>query len=193
MVDIVLKEKIQNVIDYLNDKYGWFDEEALKNTSLRIAKHYNEIHEREIENLNFTVFKPPENQEKTMIIDKNIITYGLCQHHMLPIIYNISIGYLPKKDGKICGLSKLARAASIITAKPSTQEFISQDIITFLNEKLNPQFIMCVVKGDHDCAKIRGIKQCESIMVTSALRWDREKIDELELGNLKKEFLELIK
>ena len=193
MVDIVLKEKIQNVIDYLNDKYGWFDEEALKNTSLRIAKHYNEIHEREIENLNFTVFKPPENQEKTMIIDKNIITYGLCQHHMLPIIYNISIGYLPKKDGKICGLSKLGRVCSIITAKPSTQEFITEEIVEYLNYNLTPKFIICTIKGVHDCIKIRGIKQYDSEMLTSALRWDINKVDALMLSHLKEEFFELLK
>lgn len=191
--EIALELKIQGIINLLNSKYGWFDEEALKNTSKRIAKYYREVGERENEPFNFTLFSPPKNQEKTMIINKDIITYGLCQHHMLPIEYHINIGYLPAKDGKICGLSKLGRVSSIITAKPSTQEFITEEIVEYLNKNLTPKFVICTVKGIHDCIKIRGIKQYNSEMLTSALRWENERVDEVELGNLKKEFFELIK
>lgn len=104
---------------------------------------------------------------KGMIIQDPITVYSLCSHHLLPVTYEISFGYIP--HGHSLGFSKSVKAIELLAAKPISQEDLTQDIIETLNKALKPEGIGVVVKGVHECMKIRGSKSA-AINVTSAVR-----------------------
>lgn len=141
-----------------------FNEEELKNTPRRVAKFYREMKSKD--NFKFTIFKNPGYDQ--MIILKDIDFGSLCSHHLLPFMGKAHIGYIPK--GKICGVSKLARALDKFASRPQLQERLTNELADFLMEQLDPIGVMVVVEAQHCCMSIRGVKSRSSKMVTSAVR-----------------------
>jgi len=106
-----------------------------------------------------------------MIFSKNIRVYSWCPHHILPIQYNVHIGYIPaKKKAVVIGASKLARVADILSRRMVLQEDYIMDIADVLEKKINPIGIAVVLEGVHDCMKIRGIKQQSATFDMSEMR-----------------------
>ena len=102
-----------------------------------------------------------------IVLLRDIPFHSMCEHHMLPFIGKANVAYLP--DGKVLGVSKLARIVECFARRLQVQERMTQQIAEFLNEVLHPQGVAVVVEGAHMCSMMRGVKKANSSMVTSAL------------------------
>jgi len=144
------------------------DREGLLKTPNRVARAYAElmaglpIDPRE--HLK-TVFR--ERYDEVVLL-RDIEFHSLCEHHLLPFTGKAHVAYLP--DGKVVGLSKLARLVEGYARRPQVQERLTTQIADALMEELNPIGAACVIEATHTCMTIRGAKKHGSTMVTSALR-----------------------
>jgi GTP cyclohydrolase I len=103
-----------------------------------------------------------------IVLLRDIEFHSLCEHHLLPFTGRAHVAYLP--DGKVVGLSKLARLVEGYARRPQVQERLTTQIADALMEELNPIGAACVIEATHTCMTIRGAKKPGSVMVTSALR-----------------------
>lgn len=103
-----------------------------------------------------------------MVISKQNVCFGLCPHHLLPVIYRISIAYLPSK--KVLGISKLSRLAKLLARRPVLQEELTQEIAEVLHTRLQSRGSAAYVEGLHLCMAARGSESHEARVVTSAVR-----------------------
>ena len=125
-----------------------------------------------------------ENNE--MILEKDITFYSTCEHHLMPFYGKVHIAYVP--DGKVVGISKLARTVEVFSRRLQIQEKLTAQIADAIMESLNPKGVMVMVQAEHMCMSMRGIKKPGSQTVTVVSRGLFEK-DE----NLKNTFLKLVK
>ena len=117
-------------------------------------------------------FNEPGNEN--MVIVKDIPFVSMCEHHLLPFTGRAHICYLPR-NGKITGLSKLARCVAGYAHRPQLQERLTQQIADALDARLNPRGVLVVLQAEHTCMTMRGIKASGSQTVTSAVRgWFKE-------------------
>jgi len=144
------------------------DREGLLKTPNRVARSYTELMaglgEEPRTHLK-TVFH--ERYDEVVLL-RNIEFHSLCEHHLLPFTGRAHVAYLP--DGKVVGLSKLARLVEGYARRPQVQERLTTQIADALMEELNPMGAACVIEAVHTCMTIRGAKKHGSTMVTSALR-----------------------
>lgn len=161
------------------------DREGLLATPERIARMYAELFEGlhmdpvEVLSVGF------EEGHDEMVILKDIPFYSMCEHHFLPFHGVAHVGYLP--DGRIVGLSKLARAVEIFARRPQVQERLSSQIAECVETVLGAKGVGVVVQAEHLCMTARGVRKPGSKMVTSAMRGKFR--DE---ANTRQEFLQLI-
>ncbi|HLG15859.1 MAG TPA: GTP cyclohydrolase I FolE [Blastocatellia bacterium] len=145
------------------------DRPGLLGTPRRVALMYEEIcaglHNEPRELLHVI---PAETHDE-MVIVKDIPIYSLCEHHLLPFVGVAHIAYIPR-EGRIVGLSKLARIADLMAKKPQLQERLTTEIADLLYEELNATGVMVVIEAEHMCMEMRGIKKPGSKTLTSALR-----------------------
>ena len=144
------------------------DREGLLRTPARVARSYAELMagladdpKRHLR----TVFH--ERYDEVVLL-RDIEFHSLCEHHLLPFTGRAHVAYLP--DGKVVGLSKLARLVEGYARRPQVQERLTTQIADALMDELNPIGAACVIEAVHTCMTIRGAKKHGSIMVTSALR-----------------------
>jgi GTP cyclohydrolase I len=144
------------------------DREGLLKTPNRVARAYAELmaglKEDPRKHLK-TVFH--ERYDEVVLL-RDIEFHSLCEHHLLPFTGRAHVAYLP--DGKVVGLSKLARLVEGYARRPQVQERLTTQIADALMEELNPIGAACVIEATHTCMTIRGAKKPGSTMVTSALR-----------------------
>ncbi|MDE1855432.1 MAG: GTP cyclohydrolase I [Candidatus Micrarchaeota archaeon] len=188
-----IQQDLASLVGHLHEELGWFDAESLANTPDRVLRFYKEFYGSGEAELNFTKFDRPKSQASTLISLRKIRTYSLCQHHMLPFEMDISIGYLPAENGKICGLSKLSRTAMKFASKPAIQEQVTQEIVDFLMNELRPIFVVCVIEGKHHCSMIRGVRQQASLLTTSAMGWDTSRFGKSDAEHAREDFVKVIK
>jgi GTP cyclohydrolase I len=145
------------------------DRPGIEGTPRRVALMYEEIcaglHNDPREFLHVI---PAETHDE-MVIVKDIPLYSICEHHLLPFFGVAHIAYIPR-DGRIVGLSKLARVADLMARKPQIQERLATEIADLLDEMLRPTGVMVVIEAEHMCIEMRGIKKPGAKAVTSALR-----------------------
>ncbi|WP_129595859.1 GTP cyclohydrolase I FolE [Anaerophilus nitritogenes] len=146
------------------------DREGLKDTPKRIAKMYEEIfsglHDDPKKHLE--IFFQEEKHDELVLV-KDIPFYSMCEHHFVPFFGKAHVGYLPR-DGKLTGLSKLARVVDTVAKQPQLQERLTASIADALVQNLNPYGVIVVVEAEHMCMTMRGIKKPGSKTVTSAVR-----------------------
>ena len=94
----------------------------------------------------------------------------MCEHHLVPFFGKAHIGYIPAADGRVCGLSKLARLVEVFAKRPQVQERLTGQIADTLVEQLHPQGVIVVLEAEHMCMSMRGVKKPGSRTVTSAVR-----------------------
>lgn len=142
--------------------------EGLKETPQRVARMYAEL----LAGMNHD---PSEHigsifHEKydEIVLLKDIPFYSMCEHHLMPFIGKAHVAYLP--DGKVLGISKLARVVDTFARRLQLQERLTDQIADFLMQKLSPQGVSVVLEASHSCMTIRGVRKPGSMMVTSALR-----------------------
>src|SRR5215203_197675 len=144
------------------------EREGLLKTPNRVARAYSELMaglRTEPRTHLKTVFR--ERYDEVVLL-RDIQFHSLCEHHLLPFTGRAHVAYLP--DGKVVGLSKLARLVEGFARRPQVQERLTTQIADALMEELNPMGAACVIEAVHTCMTMRGAKKHGSVMVTSALR-----------------------
>ena len=143
--------------------------EGLIDTPKRVAKMYEEVfsgmHQDPKEYFK-TVFG--EDHEELVLV-KDIPFYSMCEHHLVPFFGKAHIAYIPR-NGRVTGLSKLARAVEAVAKRPQLQERITSNIADSIMETLEPHGVMVVIEAEHMCMTMRGVKKPGSKTVTSAVR-----------------------
>lgn len=141
----------------------------LLNTPLRVAEMYEEI----FSGINYDPSKELEvvldQKHDEIILLKNISLYSVCEHHFIPFIGRAHIAYIPK-NGRVTGLSKLARVVDILSKRLQVQERLTTQIAEIIMTKLKPQGCMVVIEAEHLCMSFRGVKKTGALTVTSAVR-----------------------
>lgn len=181
---VTIEGAVRNTLTAIGEDVG---REGLLNTPERVARMYQELTagyrvdpDRLLNNAIFEV------SYDEMVIVADINFYSLCEHHLLPFIGKAHVAYIPK--GKVIGLSKIPRIVDMFARRLQLQERMTQQIAEFLDETLHPHGVGVVAEGLHMCVAMRGVKQANARMVTSAM-----------LGSFKSnittrnEFLQLIK
>ena len=105
-----------------------------------------------------------------MIMIKDIPLYSMCEHHLVPFMGKAHVAYIPDKEGRITGLSKIARVVDILAKRPQVQERLTTQIAETLEEALDPRGVFVLIEAEHLCMTMRGIKKPGSMTVTSAVR-----------------------
>ena len=165
-----IEKAILMIIEALGDDP---DREGLKDTPTRVAKMYQEVFEGmkysndEIAEMFNKCFEDVNTGD--LVVVSNIPIFSYCEHH-LALMYNmkIHVGYIP--NGKVIGLSKIARIADMVGKRLQLQERIGSDIADILNQILGTEDIIVVIEGEHSCMTARGIKKPGTITRTAALR-----------------------
>ncbi len=161
-----IEKAVRDIIEAIGEDP---DREGLRETPRRVAKFYEEafagLEQDPSKNLS-VLFS--ENHEE-MVIVKDIPIYSMCEHHLLPFFGLVHIAYIPR-NGRIAGLSKLARVAEGFSKRPQLQERLTSQIADTINKNLNAQGVLIVIEAEHMCMTIRGIKKPGSKTVTSAVR-----------------------
>ena len=145
------------------------DRAGLRETPRRVAEMYQEICAGLHRDPREFIHPIPAETHDEMVIVKGIPIYSLCEHHLLPFVGIAHIAYIPK-EGRIVGLSKLARVADLMAKKPQIQERLTTEIADLLFEELRATGVMVVIEAEHLCMEMRGVKKPGSKTITSALR-----------------------
>ena len=146
------------------------EREGLRETPARVARAYREIFaglRQEPEDVLTTTF---DLGHEEMVLVKDIEVYSTCEHHLVPFHGVAHVGYIPNVDGRITGLSKLARLVEVYARRPQVQERMTTQIADSLVEILEPRGVLVVVQCEHLCMSMRGVRKPGSRTVTSAVR-----------------------
>lgn len=144
------------------------DREGLLETPDRVARMYAEIFSGLHENPAIHLQKTFTQKHDEMVLVKDIDFSSCCEHHLLPFVGKAHIGYLP--DGKVVGLSKLARVVEAVARRPQVQERMTETIADLIMNELNPRGVGVIVEASHSCMTIRGVRKPGSSTITSAVR-----------------------
>ena len=142
--------------------------EGLKETPGRIARMCEELYGGMEEDASVHLSKTFSVDSSEMVIEKDITFYSTCEHHLLPFYGKAHIAYIP--DGKVVGLSKLARTVEVYARRPQIQEKMTVQIADALERCLKPRGVMVMLEAEHPCMTMRGIKKPGSKTVTTATR-----------------------
>ncbi len=107
---------------------------------------------------------------REMVVLRDIPFYSMCEHHLLPFYGVAHIGYIPNEEGRIVGISKLARVVEVISRRPQLQERMTTEIADVIMEAIKPAGVAVVIQAEHLCMIMRGIKKPGANVVTSAIR-----------------------
>ncbi len=158
----------------------------LRETDLRVAKMYAEMFHglKEGSAPKVTTF-PNDDGYTGMVMETHIPFYSMCSHHLVPFYGHAHMAYVP--NGSLVGLSKLPRILEFYAKRPQLQERLTEQVITFLRDKLNPKGAMVVIEARHLCVEMRGVKKPGALTVTSAIRGIFHK------RPIREEFLDLLR
>lgn len=146
------------------------DRDGLQATPERVARLYAEIasglHDDPAQHLTVTF----ESSHDEMVMVRDIPLYSICEHHLIPFIGKAHVAYIPGRDGRITGLSKIARLVDGYSRRPQVQETLTVQIADAMESTLEPRGVMVVIEAEHLCMSMRGIQKSGSTTVTSAVR-----------------------
>ena len=144
------------------------DREGLQRTPERVAQFYAELTEGMWIDPKEQIVPLPGDSHDEMVLVKDISIASVCEHHLAPFVGKCHIAYIPK-NGRIVGLSKLARIAEIFARRLQVQERLTQQIAQTLYDELKPVGVMVVIEAEHTCMTLRGVKKPGAITITSAV------------------------
>ncbi|MDO3639119.1 MULTISPECIES: GTP cyclohydrolase I FolE [Mycobacteriaceae] len=146
------------------------DRHGLADTPARVARAYREmfagLHTNPDDVLNTTF----DEQHDEMVLVKDIPMYSTCEHHLVAFHGVAHVGYIPGEDGRVTGLSKLARVVDLYAKRPQVQERLTTQIADALMRKLDPRGAIVVIEAEHLCMAMRGIRKPGAVTTTSAVR-----------------------
>ena len=144
--------------------------DGLRETPARVARAYQEafkgLHQDPAELLSTTF----DIGHQEMVLVRDVPFYSMCEHHLVPFYGTVHIGYIPADEGKVTGLSKLARLVDIFAKRPQIQERLTTAIVDALMEHLDPQGAIVVVEAEHLCMSMRGVSKPGAKTITSGVR-----------------------
>ncbi|WP_448642263.1 GTP cyclohydrolase I FolE [Geodermatophilus sp. URMC 63] len=146
------------------------DRPGLQDTPARVARAYAETFAglwQDPGEVLATVF---EEDHDELVLVRDIPMYSTCEHHLVPFHGAAHVGYIPGEDGRVTGLSKIARLVDVYARRPQVQERMTRQIADALAEHLKPRGAIVVIEAEHLCMGMRGIRKPGSITVTSAVR-----------------------
>lgn len=164
------KEKIARAVRDILEAIGEDpDREGLRETPERVARMYEEVFSglSEDPHEHLKLFDEKGNDE--LVVVRDIPLYSMCEHHLLPFVGKAHIAYIPS-DGKIIGLSKLARIVNVYAKRPQVQERLTTQIADFLYDELEAKGVAVLIQAEHLCMTMRGVKSAGAMTQTSALR-----------------------
>jgi GTP cyclohydrolase I len=144
------------------------DRPGLQQTPQRVAEMYVELTAGMHEDPHEHVVPLPGDTHDEMVIVKDISIASLCEHHLAPFVGTCHIAYIPK-DGRILGISKLARLAETFSRRLQLQERLTTDIANTLFDSLAPIGVMVVIEAEHTCMTLRGVRKASAKTITSAV------------------------
>jgi GTP cyclohydrolase IA len=146
------------------------DRDGLRDTPTRVARMYAEVcaglHEQADTHLAVTF----EAGHDEMVMVRDVEVHSLCEHHLVPFIGKAHVAYIPGPDGRITGLSKLARLVDAYAKRPQVQERLTAQIADEIDTTLAPRGVMVVIEAEHLCMSMRGVHKPGSRTITSAVR-----------------------
>jgi len=162
-----IKTAIASIIEAIGEDPN---REGLIDTPARVAEMYAELFmgldmdPREELTVGFEI------GHHEMVILRDIPFYSMCEHHLLPFYGVAHVGYIPNAEGRVVGISKLARVVEIVAKRPQLQERMTTQIADAIVNGLNPDGVAVVIQAEHLCMTMRGIKKAGSNVITSAIR-----------------------
>ena len=166
MVD---KAKVKEAIRLLLEGIGEDPErEGLKDTPDRIARMCTEIYGGLDEEADQHLLKQFQVENNEMVLEKDITFYSMCEHHLMPFYGKAHVAYIP--DGKVTGLSKLARTVDVYARRPQIQERLTVQIADALEQHLKPKGVMVLLEAEHMCMTMRGVQKPGTKTVTTIVR-----------------------
>jgi GTP cyclohydrolase I len=146
------------------------DRDGLVQTPARVARSYVEIFagmDQKPQDVLTTTFEIGHDE---LILVRDIEVYSTCEHHLVPFHGVAHVGYIPGPDGRVTGLSKLARLVDVYARRPQVQERMTSQIADALSEHLKPLGVLVVIECEHLCMSMRGVRRPGSRTITSAVR-----------------------
>ena len=163
-------EKIEKAIEMILEAIGEDPQrEGLLNTPKRVAKMYQEVFAGLNEDPSIHLGVQFSEEHEEMIIVKDIPIYSMCEHHLVPFYGKAHIAYIPQ-NGKVTGLSKLARTVEGFCKRPQLQERLTSQVADSVMNVLKPRGVLVVIEAEHMCMTMRGVKKPGSVTLTSAVR-----------------------
>ena len=173
------QQKIQDGVRLILEGIGEdLNREGLRETPERIARMYEEICGGMTEDAGTHLQKMFSVSDSGIVMEKDIVFYSMCEHHMLPFYGKAHIAYIP--DGKVVGLSKLARTVEVFAKRLQIQEQMTAQIADAIMEHLSPKGVMVVIEAEHMCMTMRGVKKPGSLTETMAVRGEFKENTELQ-------------
>ncbi len=146
------------------------DRDGLLDTPARVARMYAEVFaglRQDPADIMSTTFDLAHDE---MVLVRDIEVWSMCEHHLVPFFGQAHVGYIPEADGKITGLSKMARLVDLFAKRPQVQERLTTQVADAMEQFLNPQGVIVVLECEHLCMAMRGVKKPGSRTITSAVR-----------------------
>lgn len=161
-----IEKAVKELLEAIGEDAGRKD---LIATPRRVAEMYEEIFAGITKDPAKELEVILEHKHDEIILLKGIPLYSICEHHLLPFIGKAHVAYIPKQ-GRVTGLSKLARVVDILSRRPQVQERLTTQIANIIMSKLKPQGCMVVIEAEHMCMSMRGVKKPGTMTVTSVVR-----------------------
>ena len=164
-------EKIEQGVRLILEGVGEdINREGLKDTPARVARMYEEIFAGMTQDPSELFVQSFGENHHEMVLVRDIPIFSTCEHHLVPFHGMAHVGYLPGADGRVCGISKLARLVDLYARRPQVQERLTTPIADTLVEQLKPNGVIVVIEAEHLCMSMRGVKKPGSKTITSAIR-----------------------
>jgi GTP cyclohydrolase I len=144
------------------------DREGLQETPARVARMYAELFAGLHEDPRKHLHKFFTQEYDEIVLVRDIAFNSVCEHHLLPFMGKAHIAYIP--NGRVLGLSKLARVVEVVSKRPQVQERLTEEIANLLEEELDAKGVAVVIEAAHTCMTIRGVSKPGSVCVTSAMK-----------------------
>ena len=161
-----IEQGVKSILEGIGEDPG---RPGIQRTPKRVARMFKEILGGTSEDPAVHMKIIQEEKHDEMVIIKDIPLYSMCEHHLLPFAGVAHVAYIPK-EGRIVGLSKIARVVESYARRLQVQERLTKQIADLIDTRLKPLGVMVVIEAEHMCMSMRGAKKPKSLTVTSAVR-----------------------
>jgi len=162
-----IERAFSEIIEAIGEEPG---RQGLRGTPQRVADMYEELFSGLSSDPGQELTVGFEEGHREMVILRDIPFYSMCEHHLLPFYGVAHVGYIPNRDGRVVGASKLARVVEVLAKRPQLQERLTTQIADTIAEAIEPDGVAVVIQAEHLCMTMRGIKKPGSNVITSATR-----------------------